>query len=75
MEARHASADFTDEEREEEVTGDEGFEEDIEEEEEGENEEGEIEEEDEDGPEDSPLLPIFSAAHLGMFSVWIRSQC
>jgi hypothetical protein len=59
--ARHASADFTATEEEDEVTEDEDIEED------GEDDEEIVEEDDnEDGDEDSPLLPIFSAAHLGL---------
>jgi hypothetical protein len=60
LEARHATADFTETELEDENTEDEEDEEDEH------GEEEEIEEEDEDGDEDTPLLPIFSAAHLGM---------
>lgn len=58
---RHATADWTETEAEDDITedeeGDVGQEEDI---------EGE-EESDEDGDEDTPLLPIFSAAHLGKY--------
>lgn len=50
---RHATADFTEDDGE-----DEEFEEDDE-------EEGEEDVDEEDGEEDTPLLPIFSAAHLG----------
>jgi len=55
QETRHATADFTETELEDENTEDE----DDEEEEDGESVN------DEDGEEDTPLLPIFSAAHLG----------
>ena len=58
---RHATADFTEDDGEDENTEDE----DDQEEEEGDDEDA-IEEE--DGDEDTPLLPIFSAAHLGMLS-------
>lgn len=64
-EARHATADFTETEPEEDDTEDG---EDVED-----QEDDEVEgEEDEDGDEDTPLLPIFSAAHLGLSSccVW-----
>jgi hypothetical protein len=58
--ARHASADFTATEGEEdEITEDEDIEEG------GEDEEA-VEDDNEDGEEDTPLLPIFSAAHLGL---------
>jgi hypothetical protein len=57
LEARHATADFTETEIEDEDTEDE---EDVEQE----DEEIEVED-DEDGDEETPLLPIFSAAHLG----------
>lgn len=58
---RHASADFTEteieEDTEEEIAlGNDG---------EDEDEEGDEEELGEDGDEGQPLLPIFSAAHLG----------
>src|SRR5579859_5093029 len=56
--AKHASADFTATDDEDEITEDE---EDLEDE-----EEGVAGEENEDGEEDMPLLPIFSAAHLGL---------
>jgi hypothetical protein len=58
-ERRHATADFTEDDGEDENTEDD----DDQGEEEGGDEEA-IEEE--DGDEDTPLLPIFSAAHLGM---------
>jgi len=68
MEARHASADFTDD-GDDDVTEDERGEIDMDNDEDDEEEELEEEEdEDEDGQEDSPLLPIFSAAHLGAFA-------
>jgi hypothetical protein len=60
-ERRHATADFTEDDGEDENTEDE----DDQEEDEGDDEEA-IEEE--DGDEDTPLLPIFSAAHLGISS-------
>lgn len=64
--AGHAAADFTEDDEEDEHTEDEddqdegGDEEDEEEMTEG--------EEGEDGDSHSPLLPIFSAAHLGSLS-------
>jgi hypothetical protein len=61
-ERRHATADFTEDDGEDENTEDE---EDEQDEEEGDDEDV-IEEE--DGEEDTPLLPIFSAAHLGKLS-------
>ena len=64
--ARHATADFTETDVYDDITeteddgdidhdGDEGEE----------DEEDGQDDEDEDGEEESPLLPIFSAAHLG----------
>jgi len=58
--ARHASADFTTTEGEDENTEDEELEEDA-----GDEEEDVAGDDNEDGEEDTPLLPIFSAAHLG----------
>jgi hypothetical protein len=76
--ARHASADFTETEQGDEDTEDdqeEEEEEQEEEEEDGEHSEGELEGEDnEDGEADTPLLPIFSAAHLGRFSCFVHSS-
>jgi hypothetical protein len=46
---------------------DENTEDEAEEEEEEQENEDEGDEDDEDGPEDTPLLPIFSAAHLGTY--------
>lgn len=64
-ERRHATADFTEDDGEDENTEDE----DEQEEEEEDNLEEEQEAiEEEDGDEDTPLLPLFSAAHLGMSS-------
>jgi len=64
QEVRHATADFTetdvDDENTEDEEEDEGDEEDI-----GNDEDAMGSVDDEDGEEDSPLLPIFSAAHLG----------
>lgn len=59
---RHATADFTEDDGEDEITEDEDEEEDDQEDEEDINEDA-IDEE--DGGEEAPLLPIFSAAHLG----------
>src|SRR4051812_11236698 len=68
LQPRHATADFTETEAEDSVTedGDEGENRPgaDDEDPEGEGEEGMGDRGDEDG-EDSPLLPIFSAAHLG----------
>jgi len=63
---RHATADFTETELEDENTEDE---------EEVDDEDGDQDEQeeqidagdDEDGDEDAPLLPLFSAAHLGLY--------
>jgi len=63
VERRHATADFTEDDGEDEITEDE----EDQDEGEGDDEEA-IEEENEDGNEDTPLLPIFSAAHLGRCS-------
>ncbi|KAH8651640.1 hypothetical protein BGZ60DRAFT_189390 [Tricladium varicosporioides] len=60
---RHATADWTETEAEDEITEDE---EDV-------GEEEDIEgagESDEDGDEETPLLPIFSAAHLDALPVY-----
>ena len=70
---RHATADWTETEAEDDNSEGDDDGEDIDEDgvdrEAGDEEEGEEEEEDqdedEDGEEDTPLLPIFSAAHLG----------
>jgi len=68
---RHATADFTETDVDDDITEteDDGNPEDEEgeEDEEDEDEEDSQDEEDEDGEEESPLLPIFSAAHLGSF--------
>lgn len=60
--AGHAAADFTEDDEEDEHTDDD--------EENDEGDEGEEDmtegEEGEDGDSNSPLLPIFSAAHLGL---------
>ncbi|KAH6663014.1 hypothetical protein B0J14DRAFT_495308 [Halenospora varia] len=61
---RHATADWTETEAEDDITEDE--EEDVGQEEDIEGEE----ESDEDGDEDTPLLPIFSAAHLDALPVY-----
>jgi hypothetical protein len=58
LDARHATADFTESDIDDEHTEEEDDEEDA--------EQGE-DEDDEDGHEDTPLLPIFSAAHLGRY--------
>lgn len=63
LDARHASADFTETDLDDENTDEEDEEEEVEQEEaEDADDDGE---DDEDGHEDIPLLPIFSAAHLG----------
>lgn len=61
---RHASADFTETEIEEDSEEEIALQNDGEDEDEGGDEDG-LEEE--DGDEDQPLLPIFSAAHLGIY--------
>jgi hypothetical protein len=63
MQSRYASADFT-------ATEDDDDEDEIEQEDQetergGEREDDGEDDEDEDGVEDTPLLPIFSEAHLG----------
>lgn len=63
-ETRHATADFTETELDDENTEDED-EEEEEDMELGQDEEDIEGDDDEDGDEDIPLLPIFSAAHLG----------
>lgn len=70
----HATADWTEDELADEISEDE-------EEEEGDGDEREDDEEEEDEEEDdedeetSPLLPIFSAAHLGLFSRSLVEIC
>jgi hypothetical protein len=59
LDARHATADFTETDLDDENTEEEDDDE--------EDREQGGEEEDEDGHEDIPLLPIFSAAHLGKY--------
>ena len=61
---RRATADFTEDDGEDENTEDEDEEGDERDQDEDVQEEEEADEDDEDG-EESPLLPIFSAAHLG----------
>ncbi|KAI9649647.1 hypothetical protein NHQ30_002228 [Ciborinia camelliae] len=68
---RHASADFTETEIEEDTEEEIAVGNDGEDEDEGSDEE-ELEEE--DGDEDQPLLPIFSAAHLGIWASLISFQ-
>ncbi|ESZ95890.1 hypothetical protein SBOR_3703 [Sclerotinia borealis F-4128] len=64
---RHASADFTETEIEEDTEEEIAVENDAEDEE----EEGDGDElEEEDGDDDQPLLPIFSAAHLDSLPVY-----
>jgi hypothetical protein len=60
-ERQHATADFTEDDGEDEITEDEDDEDEAGEE--NANDGEDIDEE--DGEEDTPLLPIFSAAHLG----------
>lgn len=78
---RHATADWTETELEdnENSDGEDGgdAEEEDEEEEDDEDEEDINSADDEDGDDNSPLLPIFSAAHLGMleFSYATRNIC
>ncbi|TVY27282.1 Calcium channel, partial [Lachnellula hyalina] len=74
---RHATADWTETEAEDDNSEGDDDGEDIDEDgvdrEAGDEEEGEEEEdqdEDEDGEEDTPLLPIFSAAHLDALPVY-----
>lgn len=64
---RHASADFTETEMEDDTEDEAGDHHNGGEEEDEEFEEDEHELEEEDGDEDQPLLPIFSAAHLGIY--------
>jgi cobalamin biosynthesis protein CobT len=64
LDARHATADFTETDPDDENTEEEDDEEDGEQEGEG-GEDDDHGEDGEDGQEHSPLLPIFSAAHLG----------
>ncbi|KAF4634073.1 hypothetical protein G7Y89_g4042 [Cudoniella acicularis] len=68
---RHATADWTETEAEDENTEDEDDDDDDDdddnEEADEEGEEGDDGEGDEDGGSDTPLLPIFSAAHLGNY--------
>ena len=66
LDARHATADFTETELDDENTEEEDDDEEDGEQERGEEDEGD-EDDDEDGHEDTPLLPIFSAAHLGKY--------
>ncbi|KAH8755910.1 hypothetical protein BGZ57DRAFT_772590 [Hyaloscypha finlandica] len=63
VERRHATADFTEDDGEDENTEDE------EDQDEEERDDEEVIEE-EDGDEDTPLLPIFSAAHLDSLPVY-----
>ena len=65
-ERRHATADFTEDDGEDENTEDE---------EDQDEEEDDDEIEEEDGDEDTPLLPIFSAAHLGISSQATLNLC
>ena len=62
LSTRHATADFTETELDDENTEEEDEDEVVDDEEEDDQDDGE---EDEDGQEETPLLPIFSAAHLG----------
>ena len=70
LDARHASADFTETDLDDENIDEEDEEEDAEQEEEEDADEGE---DNEDGHEDTPLLPIFSAAHLGKLNPTFRT--
>ena len=70
LEVRHATADFTETDVDDEITEteDDGHDEEDEDEEDEDGDVGDAqgdEDDDEDGEEDSPLLPLFSAAHLG----------
>jgi hypothetical protein len=67
METRHAAADWTETENDDEETEDENWQNNERRDSEQAGHEGEGPEygDHEDGEETSPLLPIFSAAHLG----------
>ncbi|KAH8594454.1 hypothetical protein B0O99DRAFT_595389 [Bisporella sp. PMI_857] len=69
IEARHATADFTETDIDDEITEDdeEAIEDDEEDEPDDDDDGGG---DDEDGDEDTPLLPIFSAAHLDALPVY-----
>lgn len=72
-ERRHPAADY-DDENYDGFDGDEHHDDDGEEEDE-ENEDDDEEDDDEDGAaEDTPLLPIFSAVHLGLFTPVSEAQ-
>ncbi|CAG8974895.1 hypothetical protein HYALB_00006678 [Hymenoscyphus albidus] len=67
---RHATADWTETEPEDdELTGDDGHDHDGEDEDQDEDDD-EDDDDDEDGEEDTPLLPIFSAAHLDALPIY-----
>ena len=63
--ARHATADFTETELDDEDTEEAEQEDDDDDNDEDEDQDQEEGDGDEDGDIDTPLLPIFSAAHLG----------
>ncbi|EHL00225.1 hypothetical protein M7I_3856 [Glarea lozoyensis 74030] len=70
---RHATADWTETEAEDDITEDEEDEDNANNVTEEVDEEDAQDDGDEDGgedEEDTPLLPIFSAAHLGEHSAW-----
>lgn len=71
-ETRHAAADWTETENDDEETEDENWHDNGRGDREQAGREGEgLEDEDhEDGDETSLLLPIFSAAHLGSYPTW-----
>lgn len=72
METRHAAADWTETENDDEETEDENLQnnERGDDEQVGHEGEGPEYEDHEDGRETSPLLPIFSAAHLGWWPLY-----
>lgn len=70
---RHALADFTESGEDDESTEGEDMD-DVDEDGEGEDDDDEEGDGDEDGLDESPLLPLFSAAHLGMSLLLIRKR-
>jgi hypothetical protein len=65
---QHASADWTETEDNEEYTMEERDDDDEHSDNRGQGHDGALDDEDEDGGEEAPLLPIFSAVHLGIYS-------